>query len=141
MKSEHYLVFVRRAVGVMTVMLAWVGITASVTVDRSPRAAVQDTTVSFSRDVFPILERSCVQCHGGEGDDGEQRIEEGLNMLTYETLLQGSIYGSVVEPGDVDGSMLIEMIVLGDMPKEGEVLSPEEIQIIMRWIAAGAANN
>ena len=101
----------------------------------------QDTTVSFSRDVFPILERTCLSCHGGVGPDGEVVTEEGLDMTTYEKLIAGSLYGTVVEPGDPDESYLIELIVGGDMPKEGDPLAPEEIEILRRWIAAGAANN
>ena len=101
----------------------------------------QDTTVSFSQNVLPILERTCQRCHGGKGDDGEVVVEEGLDMTTYEMLMAGSLYGTVVEPGDPDGSYLFELIVSGDMPKEGDALTPEEIEMIRQWIAAGAENN
>lgn len=101
----------------------------------------QDTTVSFARNVFPILERSCLECHGKAGEDGEPVVEEGLNMLTYEGLMAGSLYGKVIEPGNPDESYLIELIAAGDMPKEGDALKPEEIELIRRWILAGAQKN
>ncbi len=101
----------------------------------------QDTTVSFARDIVPILERSCYQCHGGEDEDGVLTVELELNMTTYEGLMAGSVDGTVVEPGKPDESYIIDMVVNGDMPEEGDPLSPEEIDIIRRWIAVGALNN
>ena len=111
---------------------------------RPPRtiaaAHAQDSTVSFARDIVPILERTCYQCHGGE-KDGVLTVELELNMTTYEGLMAGSVDGTVVEPGNPDESYIIDMVVNGDMPEEGDPLSPEEIELIRRWIAAGALNN
>ncbi len=104
-------------------------------------AHAQDTTVSFARDIVPILERSCHQCHGGEDEDGLQTVELGLNMTTYEGLMAGSQDGTVIEPGKPDESYIIDMVKFGDMPEEGDPLSPEEIELIRKWIAAGALNN
>ena len=104
-------------------------------------AHAQDTTVSFARDIVPILERSCYQCHGGEDENGVQTVELELNMTTYEGLMAGSVDGTVVEPGKPDESYIIDMVVNGDMPEEGDPLTPEEIEIIRKWIAAGALNN
>jgi hypothetical protein len=103
--------------------------------------ALQDTVVSFARDVFPIIQRTCVRCHGAEDEAGEQVIEEGLNMLTYDGLMAGSLYGKVIEPGNAEESYLVELVAAGDMPKEGDPLPPEEIELIKRWITAGAPNN
>ncbi len=97
--------------------------------------------VSFANDVYPIFEHRCVKCHGGEDSDGEQRIEEGYNMLTYEDIMLGSWNGPVIEPSDVEASYLIEQIVSGDMPKREPRLLPKEIRVISEWVAAGAPNN
>lgn len=97
--------------------------------------------VSYQNDVLPILQASCLGCHGGPNEDGEIVIELGYDMTTYEGLMAGSDYGPVIEPGDPDGSLFLEMIVNGDMPEEGDPLPPEQIEIIRTWIAEGAQNN
>lgn len=102
--------------------------------------AVAPEAVSFAGDVLPIFKASCVSCHGGMYD-GQQRVEASLDLRTWESVIAGSEYGTVVEPGDPEGSLLLEMIVMGDMPEEGDPLTPEQIDLIRTWIAEGAENN
>jgi hypothetical protein len=97
--------------------------------------------VSFAKDVAPILERRCVQCHGGERKEGGRRIEEGLDLRTHKGLMLGSTWGTVIEPGDPVASYLLEMVLSGEMPDEGPRLLPGEIRIIRNWILAGAHAN
>ena len=85
--------------------------------------------------MLPILERHCVQCHGGN------KTEEGLVLKTYADVLAGSWNGVVVEPGSAEGSLLLKQIVSGKMPKKGPRLLPSEIQAIRDWIDAGAPDN
>lgn len=98
-------------------------------------------TVSFSRDVLPILDRRCVKCHGGERPQGGQRIEEGLSLLSWEDVLAGSTWGVVVVPGDPVGSFLLEQVEKGEMPEKEPRLLPREIRVIRQWIEAGAPKN
>jgi mono/diheme cytochrome c family protein len=91
--------------------------------------------VSFSADVLPILVERCSECHG---DDDP---EEGLEVTSYRTLMLGSIYGAVIKPGDVEGSYLFEQVSSGKMPKKGDRLTAAQIEIIRRWIEAGALDN
>jgi len=98
-------------------------------------AEVPAGEVSFANDVFPILESRCINCHGGE------RIQEGLVMLSYDELLAGSDNGPVIVPGDVEGSLLVELVANQKMPKRGPKLTPPQVQIITDWVAAGAPNN
>ncbi|MEW6405026.1 MAG: cytochrome c [Chloroflexota bacterium] len=53
----------------------------------------------------------------------------------------GSQNGSVLTPGSADDSFLVEQIVEGEMPKRGPQLTPDQIQIIVDWINAGALDN
>lgn len=103
--------------------------------------AHQAVEVSYESDVVPILEEYCLSCHGGPGEDGEILIELGYDMTTYEGLMAGSDYGPVIEPGDPDGSLFLDMIVNGDMPEDGDPVPAEQIEIIRTWIAEGAQNN
>lgn len=49
--------------------------------------------------------------------------------------------GPVIEPGDVENSYLIELIVEGKMPKKEPRLLPAQIRAITAWVEAGAPDN
>ena len=97
--------------------------------------------VSFSEDVTPILEGKCVICHGGPDENRAIKKEMELDLTSYDALMVGSEFGPIVEPGNVEDSVLWMMIELGDMPQEGEPLTTEELEVIKTWIAEGAQNN
>lgn len=103
------------------------------------KAGVQEA--SWSSDVQPIFQESCVSCHGAPGDDGEVVKEASLDLTTWEGAMAGSEYGTVIEAGDADASILVEMLEDGSMPEEGDPLTPEQIEVIRTWIAEGAENN
>ena len=96
---------------------------------------LQGVTVSFAKDILPILESRCMNCHGG------QRTEEGLVMLTYADLMAGSDNGPVVTPGDAANSLLAELVSTQKMPKRGPKLTPPQVQVIIDWINQGALDN
>ena len=98
-------------------------------------AEAATTTVSFANDILPIIESRCVSCHGG------RRIEEGLLLRTYDEIMAGSDNGPVIIPGDVEGSLLVELVTNQKMPKKGPKLTPPQVQLITDWVAAGAPNN
>ena len=113
--------------------------TSAATITSAP--AAQDTpaasaaTVSFSKDIVPILDNSCVNCHGGD------RIEEGLKLQSYEDVFAGSKNGAVVVPGDASNSLLAELVANHKMPKRGAKLTNPQVQLIIDWINEGALNN
>ncbi len=90
--------------------------------------------------IAPLFVRSCVSCHKAEKHKG------GLRMDSYERLMSGGEDGAVVAPGNPQGSDLVRRLKLpvtddDSMPGDGEKpLTTEEIQMIERWIAAGAKN-
>lgn len=100
-----------------------------------PTPASSSNPVSFAAAITPIFEAKCVKCHGVE------RIKEGLNMLTYDGLIKGSFNGPVLVPGNADESLMVQLIVEGEMPNRGTKITPEELQIIKDWINQGALNN
>lgn len=91
--------------------------------------------VSYVNDVKPILDAKCIKCHGVETK------KEGLDMLSYDSLMVGSRQGPVLIPGNATDSLLVQLIVEGEMPNRGPKLTPEELQIIIDWVNQGAVNN
>lgn len=107
----------------------------------APTLAAAPDTVSFARDILPILEKSCVECHGEVDEDGFPYMEAGLDLRTWAEVMEGSEFGSVVEPGNPGESYLFTMVENGDMPDQGDPLLAEQIELIRRWIEAGAPDN
>jgi len=91
--------------------------------------------VSYAGQIAPLFSEQCVSCHGTETQ------EAGLQLHTYEAVMKGSEYGTVVEAGDPANSLLLEMISAGEMPQEADALSADEVAMIRAWIEAGAENN
>lgn len=93
------------------------------------------SNVGYASHVQPLLNRRCVKCHGGEGE------QEGLVLTSYQSVLDGSFNGPVVEPGSAEDSLLVEMIADAKMPKNEPHLLPGEIRRIVAWVDAGAQEN
>ncbi len=132
----------------LSAMVLPVGVALAVQGSTPDAATVEDTAsmwahqaVSYANDVQPILNEYCLSCHGGPGEGGDIVIELGYDMSTYEGLMAGSDYGPVIEPGDPDNSLFLEMIINGDMPEDGDPVPAEQIEILRTWIAEGAQNN
>lgn len=106
----------------------------------APTIATADT-VSFADDVLPIFRARCAKCHGGVGEDGEVRTEVSLNLLEYDGVMAGSEFGPVVDTVNTENSYLLDVIVEGNMPEEGDPVPEDEIAVIRAWIEAGAPNN
>lgn len=92
-------------------------------------------TVSYSKDILPILETSCVKCHGVE------KVSRGLDLTTFEKTMAGSVKGPVILPGDASSSNLIKVIEQGKMPKQGTKLTKAQLELIKNWVNQGAQNN
>lgn len=101
----------------------------------APSPAAASAAVSFSKDVYPILESRCLNCHGG------QSTREGLSVKTYADLMAGSDNGPVIVPGDAANSLLVELIANQKMPKRGAKLTPAQVQLIADWVEQGALEN
>ncbi|MEO6435430.1 MAG: DUF1549 domain-containing protein, partial [Tepidisphaeraceae bacterium] len=91
--------------------------------------------VDFKKEIQPILETSCVKCHGRGKDKGGFRIDD------RETFLKGGDSGPAVVPGQSAESFLIELVMGFDsdsvMPKKGSRLKPEHIGLLRAWIDQG----
>ena len=90
---------------------------------------------SFAKDVLPIFQSRCQNCHGSG------RTQAGLNLTSYASLMAGSQNGPVVVAGDASSSKLIQLVNQGKMPKSGGKLLPDQLMILINWVQAGAKNN
>jgi hypothetical protein len=66
----------------------------------------------------------------------------GLRLSNREEAFKGGISGRVIIPGDAENSLLVKRISSDEegprMPKGMTALSPEQIELIKRWINEGA---
>jgi len=91
-------------------------------------------TVSFARDIQPILENSCWKCHG------EAMQLSKLDLRTLEGALKGGEKGAAIVPGKSDESRLYRRVAGLEKPAMpmGETLTGEQISAIRAWIDQGA---
>ena len=94
----------------------------------------------FVHEVYPVLERKCMSCHGHNAAE----VEGGLQVIDRASLLKGGQSGkAAVIPGEPQESPLIHLVEGRDPtsimpPKRDEQLTTEEIQWLRNWISAGA---
>ena len=101
-------------------------------------SVAQAQSVSYSRDIQPILAKRCFACHGPD------ESESGLALHQRDAALAVADSGEpVLVEGKPDESELIRRIASEDeserMPPEGEPLSAGEIKLLRHWIAEGVA--
>jgi len=103
---------------------------------RSEEGAPVDSSPSFSRDVMPIIETTCIFCHGAAG---------GWDASNYTAFMTTGENGPAVIPGDAINSLLAQKILgthsEGDIMPPGGKMSDIKIQTILDWITAGAQEN
>ena len=100
-------------------------------------AASAEAKVDFAKDIQPILEKSCVECHGPEKQKGKLRLDS-LAALTL-----GGKDGAAIVAGKADQSDLYRRITLpaGNddvMPNKGDLLTKAQTDLIRDWINEGA---
>jgi hypothetical protein len=99
-------------------------------------ALAADAPVDFNRQIQPILERSCVKCHGAEKQKGGLRLDRGKEA--FAAIDSGKQAIVAFKP---DQSELIRRITSGAdeiMPPKGDPLSAAEVALIRGWISQGA---
>lgn len=97
--------------------------------------SVAAVDVSFSKDILPLFQEHCVNCHGGE------KTSRGLKLTSFDNAMAGSNNGAMIIAGDPDKSKLFQLVQQGKMPKRGGKLSAAQVEILKEWIKAGAQNN
>ncbi len=96
-------------------------------------------TVSFSKDVFPIIKKRCLPCHAGDSENPSEFIMEALSDI-----VKGGKHGKPIIPKNGDASILVQKIKPN--PPFGEQmplmtkkkLTDDEVELFKTWIDQGA---
>ncbi|MEJ7712835.1 MAG: DUF1549 domain-containing protein [Pyrinomonadaceae bacterium] len=100
------------------------------------KATTPTGKVDFKRDVEPIFKAACYQCHGAKISQADFRIDSRAEAL------KGGVSGPPIIPGNSLQSLLVRRILGEDgvtrMPLKGAPLTPEQINLIKKWIDDGA---
>ena len=94
--------------------------------------------VDFHRDVRPILEAQCFNCHQGS------KVKGGLRLDTLAGALRGGeADGPAIVPGKPGESPLFQRVSSSDeeerMPARSDPLPAAQVALLEKWIAGGAA--
>ncbi len=88
---------------------------------------------TFEKDVRPVLKAYCLDCHGG----GE-KLASNLDLRLKRFALKGGDGGPAIVPGQGSASAIVERMRSGEMPPGEKKVPPELIDVVSRWIDAGA---
>lgn len=103
----------------------------------SSGAVRAQSKVDFAKDIQPIFQKSCIECHGAEKQKGKLRLD------SKEAAFKGGADGQIINPGSAEKSDLYRRIVLPAghddiMPNKGEPLTKAQTDQIRDWINQGA---
>jgi len=99
---------------------------------------------SFTRDIKGILSNRCVRCHGPDPEGRAGGGAEGLRLDTFAGATADLGGHAAIVPGKPDESELIARITSTDPdivmppPEAGERLPEKQVDLLRRWIVAGA---
>jgi hypothetical protein len=110
------------------------------TLARSVTAA--DPGIDFNRDIRPILSDNCFACHGPD----EAKREGGFRLDRKDSAFgKAESDDVVIVPGKPALSALVARIMTDDddlkmpPPDSKKTLTPEQIQLLKKWVAQGAS--
>ena len=116
---------------------------AEIDASKLPPASTQ-TGVTYDKDIKPIFEKSCFNCHSAKA----QKLKGKLKLDSLETALKGGENGKDIIPGDSAKSPLVASAAhVGDPdefmpPKKAEAKNPpltkDQVGLIRAWIDQGA---
>src|SRR5205085_1422214 len=103
--------------------------------DPAPLPPPASHQVDFVREIKPLFEATCIQCHAKGKDKG------GFSLETRAAMLKGGDDGVVVVVGDSSKSMIVKMVAGSDpdtaMPKKGTRWTPQQVGLLRAWIDQG----
>ncbi len=95
-----------------------------------------DGKINFTRDVQPILQQTCLDCHG------PAKHRANLRLDTKEVALKGGANGPALVVGQGDESLIVKHVFGLDgkkrMPMGHDPLTDAQARILKAWIDQGA---
>ena len=93
--------------------------------------------VDFQKEVLPILQQRCVECHGAEKQKGKLRLDSKADFF------KGGKDGEIVKAGAAADSEVYKRLILPKdnddrMPPKGDPLTAPQIEILKNWVNEGA---
>jgi hypothetical protein len=102
-----------------------------------PATGQQSEPIDFIRQVAPILQQRCLNCHG------VSKAEGGLRLHNATATRRGGDSGAVLVVGKSDQSELLRRLKTNDveerMPLKLKPLTRKEVQLLVAWIDQGAS--
>jgi hypothetical protein len=89
---------------------------------------------TFEQDVRPIFKAYCLDCHGGN-----EKPKGKLDLRLRRFAERGGESGPAIVPGKPEESYLLERLRQGEMPPGEKKVPADQIALVERWIAGGAA--
>ena len=94
--------------------------------------SAESKTVSFERDIAPVLRQACGKCHSRD------TVMARLRLDSEAGILKGGVSGPAIVPGDSGGSLLVKRLLGTDgaprMPIGAGPLPSARISLIRAWI-------
>ena len=130
MTSRSFAAFAIVALG--AVPLAWGPLQA-----QKPATDQAAAPVDFARDIQPILQTHCYECHGAKKTKAKLRLDPRAAAM------KGGETGAAIVPGNSEQSLIVRRLLGLDgddrMPKDGDPLPAAQIALIRAWIDQGRA--
>jgi hypothetical protein len=108
-------------------------------IQKNPLPPPANVKIDFDRDIRPVLENSCVRCHGPLKPRSHFRLDNRATALNG-----GDENTNDIVPGDSSKSLLIHYVARQvpdmEMPPtgRGNPLTPQQIGLLRAWIDQGA---
>jgi hypothetical protein len=127
--------------GISSLILSLSAMAAAPDISKLPAPAKQ-TGLTFDKDIKPLFEKSCINCHGPEKPKSKYRVDS-----REATIKGGTSDEAAVIPGKSDKSPLVlfsaDLVEEMEMPPKDKrdkypPLKTEQIALIRAWIDQGA---
>ena len=119
----------------------WVSLLGALCAGSAAAAPRAEAPVDFATQVRPIISGKCFACHGA--DEGSRKAKLRLDLRDEAVKVRKGGVQPII-PGDPEKSELIRRVTSKDVdelmppPKEAHPVTPQEVEILRRWIKQGA---